>query len=264
MKIAISGKGGVGKSTLTAALAIMMAQQGRKVLAIDADPDSNLAGCLGIPEAEQKNIIPISKQAALVEERTGAKVKEYGQIFKLNPQVSDIADRFSIAHNGVLLLVLGAIERGGSGCACPESVLLRSLVSDLVLNRNETLVMDMEAGIEHLGRGTAKGVDTMIVVVEPSQHSIATARHVVEMAAQIGLKNIRFVANKITGASDEDYVCKSLPVNQLLGLIPFSEEIRIFDRAKKSVLDGINYDVKRKFASILENLYHEYDIPAAV
>jgi len=167
MKVAVSGKGGVGKSTLAAALALLLAQRGWKVLALDADPDANLAATLGIPEEKRLQIIPVSRQADLIEQRTGAKIKQYGQIFKLNPEVSDIADSYAVQHAGVSLLVLGAIERGGSGCACPENVLIRALVADLLLYKNEALVMDMEAGIEHLGRATAQGVDAMLVVVEP-------------------------------------------------------------------------------------------------
>jgi CO dehydrogenase maturation factor len=256
MKIAISGKGGVGKSTLAAALALIMAQRGQKVLAVDADPDSNLAAYLGISREKQKRIVPISRQVALIEERTGAKVNQYGQIFKLNPEVSDIADRYAVVHEGVALLVLGAVEKGGSGCACPENVLLRALVADLVLYKNEALVMDMEAGVEHLGRGTASGVDKMIVVLEPGQRSIETAQRVIRMATEIGLKNFQFVANKITGAEDENFIRNAFPKNRLLGIIPYSEEIRLADRTGRSVLDGLSEGMRTKFTSILEQLQH--------
>ena len=151
MKLAISGKGGTGKSTLAAALSLLMAGKGWRVVAVDADPDGNLAAALGASPEEASRIVPISKQKELIEERTGAKVKQYGQMFKLNPEVSDIAEGYGTNLKGVTLLVLGAIEAGGSGCACPESVLIQALVSDLVLHRKDALVMDMEAGIEHLG-----------------------------------------------------------------------------------------------------------------
>jgi len=254
MKIAISGKGGVGKSTLAGALALLMARQGQRVLAVDADPDANLAAALGIPEQKQTEIIPISQQAALIEERTGAKVKQYGQIFKLNPEVSDIADNYATEHEGVALLVLGAVEQGGSGCACPENVLIRALVTDLILFKNEALVMDMEAGVEHLGRATVKGVDRMIVVIEPGQRSIDSANRIIRMSHEIGLKNIQFVANKIDGPDDEQFIRDALPGHELLGVIPYSEEIRRNDRNGLSVLDGLSKETAARFENILNKL----------
>ncbi len=254
LKIAISGKGGVGKSTLAAGLALLLARSGKRVLAVDADPDANLAAALGLPAALQRTIVPIAEQAALVEERTGAKVKQYGQMFKLNPEVSDIADHYATLQDGVALLVLGAVERGGGGCACPESILLRALVTDLVLYKDDALILDMEAGVEHLGRATAQGVDTMIVVVEPGQRSIDCAGRVLRMAEEIGLTNLALVANKVTDAQDEAFIRTALGDRELLGVIPFCEAIRQGDQSGRSVLDQLPPAVMQAFAAILAKL----------
>ena len=254
MKLAISGKGGAGKSTLAAALILLMACQGRKVLAVDADPDANLAAALGIPASEQERIVPISRRAALIEERTGAKVRQYGQIFKINPEVSDIAGRFAYHHRGVELLVLGAVERGGCGCACPENVLMRALVTDLVLCKDDALVMDMEAGVEHLGRATASGVDRMIIVVEPGQRAVDSTRRILRLARDIGLQDIRLVANKVTGPEDERFLREAFPEDSFPGTIPYREELRRSDRDGCSVLEGLPDDLLRCFEDILKNL----------
>lgn len=254
MKIAISGKGGVGKSTVAAVLALMLAKRGGRVLALDCDPDANLAGALGLSAAEQIKIVPISHQVALIEERTGAKVKRYGQMFKLNPEVSDIADNYATMHNGVALLVLGAVENGGSGCACPESVLIKALVTDLVLYKDDALIMDMEAGIEHLGRATARGVNSMVVVVEPGQNSIECALRIIRMTQQIGIKHLCFVANKVKDEADEKFIREALAGHDILEFIPYSEEIRKADRIGQSAIEALSPEISAKFEKILSKL----------
>ena len=254
MKLAISGKGGAGKSTLAAALTLLLARRGQRVLAVDADPDANLASALGVSSLEQGKIIPIARQAALIEERTGAKVRQYGQIFKLNPEVSDIADRFAYLHRGVALLVLGAVGQGGGGCACPENVLLRALVTDLVLYQNDALILDMEAGVEHLGRATSGGVDCMIVVVEPGQRAVESTRRILRLARDIGLKDIRLVANKVADPPDERFLRESFPEESFLAVIPYREEFRRADRDGSSVLDGLTPDLLICFEEILNRL----------
>jgi CO dehydrogenase maturation factor len=216
MKLAISGKGGVGKSTLAAALSLLMAKTGSRVLAVDAAPDANLASALGIPAQEQQSIIPISEQIALIEERTGAKVKQYGQMFKLNPRVSDIAGRVAYTQDGISLLVLGAIE--------------------------------------HLGRATAREVDRLIVVVAPGQRSIDSAFRVQRMSAEIGLDRISFVANKIQGPKDEIFDRTALTGDRLIGLIPYHESLRQADRDGRSVLDGADVSLVAVFEKILKRL----------
>jgi len=270
MKIAVTGKGGVGKSTLAAALALLLAQEGERVVAVDADPDANLAQALGLSEEERSRIVPIARRAALIEERTGAKVNQYGQIFKINPEVSDLAGSLAHAHRGVALLVLGAVPRGGGGCACAESVLLKALVADLILYKGDSLIMDMEAGVEHLGRATAKGVDIMIVVVEPGQRSMDTARRILRMAREIGLPRPAFVINKCSGPEDEAFAREGLAAAiaddeieasagspgagkpRVLGVIPYAEELRAADRDGRSVLDGLGSELRGRFEAIVE------------
>ncbi len=239
---------------MAAALSLLLAQKGQKVLAVDADPDANLASALGVSEKDQQSIVPIAEQAALIEERTGAKVSQYGQMFKLNPEVADIADKYAIIHRGVALLVLGAVGRGGGGCACPENVLLKALVTDLVLFKDETLLLDMEAGVEHLGRATTRGVDTMLVVVEPGQRSVDCARKVMRLGHEIGLKLFKIVANKVNSSTEEHFVRNSFPELELIGTIPFSDEFRELDRTGESVIDGISPELKKCFEGILNNI----------
>ncbi|MFH1230474.1 MAG: AAA family ATPase, partial [Planctomycetota bacterium] len=176
MKIAITGKGGVGKTTVASLLAKAWVQDGYKVLAIDADPVASLGEALGFPESDK--IIPLSEMSELIEERTGAKPGTLGQMFKLNPRVDDLTDKIAYLHNGIRLLVMGGVKTGGSGCVCPESSLIKSLIRHLLLDRDERVIIDMEAGIEHLGRSTADAVDYMIIIVEPGLRSIHTAQRI--------------------------------------------------------------------------------------
>ena len=253
MKIAISGKGGVGKSTIAAAIALMFAKKGQRVLALDADPDANFAAALGISKNVKINLI--SSEMKLIEERTGVQVNEYGKVFKLNPEVSDVAEKFAVSHNGVSLVVLGSSNKGGSGCVCPENTFIKTLVMDLVLYKNETLVMDMEAGIEHLGRSTAMGVDVMIIVVEPGQRSIDCAETVIKMSEEIGIKRFIIVGNKITAKSDEEYIRNALPDKNIAVFMPYAQNIREADRDGVSVLDAFN----KEQVGIIEDLIKDIE-----
>jgi CO dehydrogenase maturation factor len=236
-KIAITGKGGVGKTTLASLLAYIYTQRGQRVLAIDADPNANLASALGFPEEVVAQITPIAEMEELIYERTGAKPGEYGGFFKLNPRVDDIPDRFSAEWRGVRLLVMGSIKGGGSGCVCPESALLKNLVTHLLLQRSEVIILDMEAGIEHLGRGTAQAVDAMIVVVEPGQRSLQTAQTISRLAADIGINEIYVVGNKVRGQADRDFITEGLPGFKILGFLSESPLAIEADRRGISVFD---------------------------
>ena len=238
MKVAVSGKGGAGKSAIAGTLARLAAAGGQPVLAIDADPDANLASAIGMPQELRRQIRTIAGERRLIEERTGAKVREFGQMFKLNPEVADIADRYAVRFAGVDLLVLGAVERAAGGCACPESVLLKSLVLHLVLKRGELVILDMEAGIEHLGRGTAMGVDVMLAVVEPGRRSFETAHRVRDMAEALGIRRFAVVLNKSTApAEDRAWVEAEFGAGSLLAAIPYDERIARADRLGTSLVE---------------------------
>ena len=235
MKVAITGKGGVGKTTLSSTLARLYADEGRTVLAADVDPDANLGLALGLSQEEVDEIVPISKMRDLAKERTGA--SDDNKFYKLNPYVADIPDTFSKDINGVKLLVMGTVDVGGSGCVCPEHVMLKSVLSNLTYRKNDVVIMDMEAGLEHLGRGTAMNMDQFIVVIEPGARSVQTYHNVKRLASDLGVKRVRVVANKVRDSRDEEFVRSAIPADDLLGCIHYNTEIMDADRNGKSPYD---------------------------
>ena len=248
MKFAISGKGGVGKTVLASFLCRVFVDQGYSVIAIDADPDSNLAATIGFPHPEE--IAPISELSDLIEERTGARPGKSASLFKLSPKVNDIPEKYSVEYNGIKLMVMGRIKRGGTGCYCPEGALLQALLAHLLLARNEVVILDMEAGIEHLGRGTAKAVDKLIVVTEPGRRSIETAQRIDKLAQDIGLQNIAMVGNKIRNQSEEKFLIANLPRFEFLGFIPYDQALVDADLANLPVLDS-----SQRIADAVRNIY---------
>jgi CO dehydrogenase maturation factor len=220
-------------------LSYVYAQRGQDVIAIDADPAGNLGLAFGLSAALDAELKPIAEMEALIYERTGAQPGTIGGWFKLNPKVDDIPESFSITHRGVRLLRLGTVRGGGTGCLCPENALLKALVTHLLLRRNQTLILDMEAGVEHLGRGTAGAVDAFVIVVEPGLRSLGTAGQIRGLAQQIGIKQIYLVANKTRGSQDEAFVRQHAADLPLLGSLPFTpaalaadqDGVAIFDQA---------------------------------
>ena len=235
MKVAITGKGGVGKTTLSSTLARLYADEGRTVLAADVDPDANLGLALGLTQEEVDQIIPISRMKDLAKERTGA--SDDNKFYKLNPYVADIPEKYAKSINGVKLLVMGTVDLGGSGCVCPEHVMLKSILSALTYRKNDVVVMDMEAGLEHLGRGTAANMDQFIVVIEPGSRSVQTYHNVKRLANDLGVKRVRVVANKVRDERDEQFVRDAIPAEDLLGMIHYNPEIMDADRNGKSPYD---------------------------
>jgi len=252
MKIAISGKGGVGKTLLASLLSKIFTESGYSVLAIDADPDTNLAANLGFPHPEE--ITPISELSDLIEERTGARPGQSAPFFKLNPKVDDLPENYSVTHGAIKLMVMGRIKRGGTGCYCPEGALLQALLTHLLVQRDEVVILDMEAGIEHLARGTARAVDKLIVVVEPSRRSIETAHRIRKLAQDLGLQNIAVVGNKIRSQSEKEFLIKHLPDLEFLGFIPYDQAVVDADLANRPLLDSspqITAEVKNIYQALV-------------
>ena len=248
MKIAVSGKGGVGKTTFSAVLARLLSSEGKRVFAIDADPDANLASAVGIPASTK--IVPLAQMRKLIRERTEAGDGGFGVFFKLNPTVSDIPDKFFVEHAGVKVLVLGAVQIGGGGCACPENVFLKALLNHLMLQRDEIVIVDMEAGIEHLGRATVTGIDLLVVVIEPGRHSIDTARRIESLARDIGIKRVAVVVNKVRDEDQEKQVLEHLEGMEVVGVMHYDEA------ALKSDLDGVSpFDASGKLVEDIKGIY---------
>jgi len=260
LRIAVSGKGGVGKTTIAGCLARLMARCGQKVVAIDADPDANLAYVLGVPPEKRAKITPLSQMLDLIEERTGMRPGSQGGLYCLNPKVDDILDRYGVqATDGVQLLVLGGLQTPGTGCFCPENALLKALLRHLVLQKDQHLVLDLEAGIEHLARGTAEKMDVMLVVVEPGIRSIETAIKIKNLAKQLGVKRIMAVLNKMRNKKDIKLV-----ENKLLeaGIpptctIPYEEGLVEADLGDKQP-EILKLEIAKRLEQLKNRLFREH------
>src|SRR3990170_4434512 len=239
MKIAISGKGGVGKTTLAALLGQAYADAGRNVLAVDADPSPCLAGALGFPPNLRAQLHPIAEMDDLIYERTGARPGTTGGFFTLNPRVDDIPERFSVVQCGVRLLEMGSVDIGGSGCICPESAMLKTLFTHLLFRKDDVLILDMYAGVEHLGRATVDFVDAMLVVVEPTRRSLGTAAQIKQLAADIGLTRLWLVGNKVRDEQEAAFLYAETPGIPVLGILPADLAVQQADRLGIAVYDHL-------------------------
>jgi CO dehydrogenase maturation factor len=230
MKIAVSGKGGVGKTTVSANLAKLFRNEGFTVYAVDADPDSSLGLALGIDEIELSNIRPVIEMSEVIGETAGD-----GALYTLNPPVNSLIDRYSIKLEGINFLRMGGVKQGGSSCYCRENTFLKALVNSLILDTQDIVILDMGAGIEHLTRGTSGGVDLMIVVTEPGKSSVQTARIVEKLAKELGVREIKFIANKVRNSREKEFIMQNFKAEELLGTLCYDEKI-----AEKSMGYGLN------------------------
>ena len=254
MKIAITGKGGTGKSTIAGILIHYFVNNDYKVLAVDADPDANLASAIGLSKEQTQSIIPISEQYELTRERTGSNPGQFGQLFKMNPTVNDIPDKYSYLYNNIKLLILGGIKKGGSGCACPENVLLKNLLTEIILNRKEVVIVDMEAGIEHLGRATTKSIDWMLIIVEPGTHSIDTAKTIMKLGREIGITQYGIIGNKIQNKSQVSWIRSYFPENLILGTVSYNPIVQEADVMQKPLINLLDSKLKEEFTRIFNLL----------
>jgi len=225
MKIAVAGKGGVGKTLIAGVLAEFLARKGFTVLAIDADPTPNLALTLGIPHEEAAKIVPISENTALIESKTQTGVPG---VYNLSFSVEDIIEQFSVkTPYNVNLLVMGTVRSAGAGCMCPANTVIRALLHHLLVKRKEAVITDMEAGVEHMGRGTAEHVETMLVVTDLSLKSMETAKKLHSLAKQIGIRQSLIVGNKVASQHEAEQIKQFAKQNEipLLGLVPFDDKI---------------------------------------
>lgn len=229
MKIGVSGKGGVGKTSISSLIAAVSAAAGKTVLAVDADPAQNLGAGLGFPSEIYDKIVPIAEEDEMINERTATNPAVPTGLFKYNPKVDDIPEKYWEEFNGVRLLLLGTIQSGGAGCACPANTFLKNLMHHLIVERNETVILDMEAGLEHLGRGTTGSMDALLVVVEPGQKSLQLAMRIDKLATDLGIKKVAFIGNKIQTPEDEMLIRKSVPGDRLIGLLGYDPGIRRSD-----------------------------------
>lgn len=232
MKIAISGKGGVGKTTIVAILAKIYSQE-NKVIVIDCDPDANLGESLGF---DTTNITPVVEMKKLIEERTEARNNPFG-VYKLNPNVSDIPGKYFLQKDNIKFMIMGIVKEGGSGCFCPENTFIKALLSHLVLERKEILILDMPAGIEHLTRGTSKGIDNLIVVVEPTSKSIESAKKILKLSQDLGIKKVSILGNKIKDEDDKKFILDKLSDFQIIGFLPYDEKLQDLEQQNSIQLE---------------------------
>jgi len=246
MKIAISGKGGVGKTTISANLAKMFVQRGYNVYAVDADPDSSLGLALGIDDDALENIKPLIEMKDFIGEKVGE-----GAFFTLNPLVNDVVEKFSEKINGINFLKMGGIKKGGSECYCRENTFLKSVVNSLLLDIKDIVILDMGAGIEHLTRGTSSGVDLMLIITESGKSSVQTARVVENLSKELRIEQIKFIANKIRTENEAKFIKDNFNDSELAGIIHYDEPI---SERSMGIIENSKFVDNKEIESVLSQI----------
>lgn len=246
VKIAVSGKGGVGKTTVAANLIYLFAKNGFNVFAVDADPDASLGLTLGIEQQRLASLTPLVDMKEVIEEKSGGK----GAFYNLDPDVEDVIDNYSLQQGRVRFLIMGGIKQGGSACYCRENSFLNAILNSLLLDKQEVVVLDMSAGIEHLTRGTARGVDFMLVVTEPTRTSIKTAGLVKRLSAELGIKNVKILGNKVRKEEEIKYLQDNFSPGEIIGVLPFEEKVW-----ERSMADSANNLVEESLLTGMEDVY---------
>jgi len=240
VKIAVSGKGGVGKTFVAGVLANFFAKKGFKVLAIDADPSPNLALTLGLPSDQADRIVPVSENRRLIESKTQT---GFAGVYRLSFSVDEVVNEFGVeTPYGINLLVMGSVKSAGGGCTCPANALIRALLRHLIIERDEVVVMDMEAGVEHLGRGTAKHMDAMLIVTDPSFKSIKVSKKIHGLAVEMGIEKTFIIGNKIKNEEEAELIKQFVAHHEipLLGLIPYDEQVLKTDERGETPLKYVD------------------------
>jgi CO dehydrogenase maturation factor len=254
MKIAVSGKGGVGKTLVAAGLARGFAERGLKTIAIDADSSPNLGLTLGLSTGETRKIVPITENKELVESKTST---GYSGVYRLSFTVDDIVHDYSVTTPfGVNLIVMGTVRSMGSGCMCAPNAVIRALLRHLIVDRNEAVVLDLEAGVEHIGRGTARQVDALLIVADSNLKSLEIAKHIHDLAANAGMKHLYLIGNRIMNETQKEAVISYAEKNGLstLAFIPFDEKVTEADMLGETPLKNKEIKAMRAIDNICDVL----------
>jgi CO dehydrogenase maturation factor len=257
MKIAVSGKGGVGKTLIAGGLASGFAARGLKTIAIDVDSSPNLALTLGLSAEEARKIVPISENKELVESKTGT---GYSGVYRLSFTVDDVVRDLAVATPlGVSLIVMGTVKAMESGCMCAPNAVIRAMLRHLIVERNEAVVLDLEAGVEHIGRGTARKVDVLLIVADSNLKSLEIAKHIYDLAAKAGMKHLYLVGNRVMNQAQEDAIRDFAERNGLpvLALVPFDSKVTEADMLGKTPLKRKDIVAVQAIDNICESLLKE-------